>query len=331
MRRVAHTDDAPMVRIVVVNWNSGSLLNRCLVSLRSLEWPSDRLEVVVVDNASEDGSVDGLEDRYPGVRLLRNVENLGYGANNRALDDLGDIDHVGLVNPDVVVDPDWLAVLATELDADPGLGAVCPKILLGDGSGPRIVQNTGSVVDRSGNSRDRGYGEPDGPAFGETDEVFAWCGAAVLLRSDYLRDVGRFEERFFLYYEDTDLSWRGQSRGWRYQYVPSAEAWHVHGASTGLDGRQAEGLQSRNRLIVMTRNAPPRLLLLAWSRAILGVFRRGGPGPMTRVWALCRAVGALRWALPSRRLLRNCRTEADRTIIQRLAPGHPVRRRNERA
>ena len=310
--------DVPFVRLVVLNWNAGYLLERCLDSLHGLDWPKERLEIVVIDNASTDGSVDGLAASHPGVRLVRNSSNTGFGANNLALADLDGVDQVGLVNPDVVIEPTWLSELSRALVADPGLGAACPKILLGDGTGPRVVQNTGSVVDRSGNSRDRGFGEPDGPAFDQSDEVFTWCGASVLLRADYLADIGLFEERFFLYYEDTDLSWRGQSRGWRYRYVPTAVAYHVHGAATGLIGHHAEGHQLRNRLLLMTRNAPGRLVVFAWTRATVGLLRRGGPEFRTRAWALGRAIRALLWVLTSRRAIRGRRVVADRVVLRWL-------------
>ena len=315
-----HEDGTPKVRLIVVNWNSGALLDQCLGSLKALVWPESRLDLVVIDNASTDRSVDDLDTRHSGVRLICNDENLGFGANNLAMVDLDGIDYVGLVNPDVVVEAGWLAALSEVLEADVGLGAACPKILLGDGAGPLVVQSTGSVVDRSGNSRDRGYGEPDGFAFDISDEVFAWCGASVLLRSDYLRDVGVFEERFFLYYEDTDLSWRGQSRGWRYRYVPSAVAWHLHGVSTGLIGHHPEVHQLRNRLLLMTRNAPYRLVALAWTRSTMGLLQKGGPGFRTRVWALGRAIRALPWALTSRKVIRRQRVVADRVVARWLHP-----------
>jgi len=318
MSCMRHEDGTPKVRLIVVNWNSGALLDRCLDSFKALAWPESRLDLVVIDNASTDRSVDDLDTRHSRVRLIRNDENLGFGANNVVMRDLDQIDYVGLVNPDVIVETDWLAALAGALDSDPGLGGVCPKILLGDGTGPRVVQNTGSVVDRSGNSRDRGFGEPDGPAFDQSDEVFAWCGASVLLRADYLADIGLFEERFFLYYEDTDLSWRGQSRGWRYRYVPTAVAYHVHGAATGLIGHHAEGHQLRNRLLLMTRNAPGRLVAFAWTRATVGLLRRGGPGFRTRAWALGRAIRALPWVLTSRRAIRGRRVVADRVVLRWL-------------
>ena len=301
--------ESPFVRLVVLNWNSGDLLARCLDSLASLDWPPDRLEAVVVDNASTDGSVVDLERHRPEVRLLCNDRNTGFGANNLAMADLDGVDLVGLVNPDVVVDGGWLAALAAVMGADAGLGAACPRILLGDGTGPRMIQNAGSELSADGNSRDRGYGEPDGERYDTPVDVDSWCGAAVLLRADYLRHVGLFEERLFLYYEDTDLSWRGSNRGWRYRYVPDAECWHLHGASTGLIGDLPRYYQARNRLLVATRNAPVRDVLRAWLRAVGGTVaalrpRGVGLSASGRLRAIVGALRQLPWAITTRRSVR---------------------------
>ena len=311
--------DVPFVRLVVLNWNAGYLLERCLDSLHGLDWPKERLEIVVIDNASTDGSVDGLAASHPGVRLVRNSSNTGFGANNFALADLDGVDQVGLVNPDVVIEPTWLSELSRALVADPGLGAACPKILLGTRSNSRIIQNVGSVVDGSGNSRDRGFGQIDGPEFDQSAEVFAWCGAAVVLRADYLRDVGLFEERFFLYYEDTDLSWRGQNRGWRYRYAPTAECWHLHGAATGLDTPEMERLQARNRLLVSTRNASAQGVMRAWlyslGGAVLALSRRNvGLSTTSRLRAFVGALRQLPWAVTTRRRLRSQKSREDREV-----------------
>ena len=101
------------------------------------------------------------------------------------------------------------------------------------GTAREIVQNAGSVIGPRGVGLNRGYHAPVGPAFAEPVDVPAWCGAAVLLRSDYLRDTGLLDPRWFLYYEDTDLAWRGLLRGWRYRYVPAAKVRHAHSTTIG--------------------------------------------------------------------------------------------------
>jgi hypothetical protein len=119
-----------------------------------------------------------------------------------------------------------------------------------------VVNNAGSVVLTDGYGADRGFGEPDGPEFGMERDVFAWCGGAVLLRASYLADVGLFDERFFLYYEDTDLSWRGKARGWHHRFIPGAVVRHVHAATTIEGSAGFAYFTERNRLLMLLKNAP---------------------------------------------------------------------------
>jgi GT2 family glycosyltransferase len=134
-----------------------------------------------------------------------------------------------------------------------------------------VVNNAGSCLYAGGYGGDRGFLEADAGQFDEPAEVFAWCGGGVLLRRAYLDDVGLFDERLFLYYEDTDLSWRGRLHGWRYRYVPASVIRHRHAASSG--GPSSNVFQfhvQRNRLLMLLKNAPARVALRAivvWGRA----------------------------------------------------------------
>lgn len=269
----------PRVRLVVCNYDGGELVLRCLESLEALHWPADRLEIVVVDNASTDGSPDRIAAAHPGVVLVRNERNAGFGAAvNLGLGapgglDLGGVDLVGLVNPDAHVDPEWLTRSVAVLDDDPAVGAVCPKICFDepDEAGRWRIQNAGGWIAPSGNAGDRGHGALDGPPYDRAVDVTSWCGAAVVLRSVYLDDVGRFDDRFFLYYEDADLSWRALRHGWRHHYEPSAVVWHRHGASTGLTSPLATRCQWRNRLLMVGVNAPAGMALGVVARSLVSL------------------------------------------------------------
>jgi GT2 family glycosyltransferase len=138
-----------------------------------------------------------------------------------------------------------------------------------DGAPFDVLNNVGSVVLADGHGADRGYMERDDGQFDQVEEIFAWCGAAVLLSSEYLRQVGLFEERYFLYYEDFDLSWRGRAQGWRYLYVPDSVVRHVHSASSVEGSRLFQHYDERNRLLTLTRNAPPALALREAGRHLL--------------------------------------------------------------
>jgi GT2 family glycosyltransferase len=392
----------PFVRLVVLNFNGGELTLRCVEHLRVLAWPKERLQVVVVDNASTDGSAEEVARRFPDVELRRNDRNGGFPANNLALRDLDGVDLVGLVNNDAFVEPGWLRALVDAMEAEgPDLGAVSSKLVLeprflevrlrtpgfvagpadprtlgvmvrdvlvdgrsvrrhahfasggwgvehdargpfswasddavlrvpapggpepgpvtlvlqaertkdvalDGGAGPvvatvgarptsvevvvggdafDVVNNVGSIVFEDGAGADRGWLERDEGQFDAPAEVFAWCGGSVLFRPAYLRDVGLFDEDFFLYYEDTDLSWRGRSRGWRYRTVPSSVARHVHAATSDSTSPLFAHHVERNRLLMLVKNAPaPMVLRQLWRYLLVtaSYARRDVVAPLLR-------------------------------------------------
>lgn len=448
---------APRVRAVVLNWNGGRLVGEAVDALLASDWPAGRLEVVVVDNASTDGSDVALAGRR-GVEVRRSPTNAGFPANNLALRDLDGVDYVALVNNDAFVDPAWLAPLVEALEADERLGAACPKLVFaprfievgvrapvvtapGDprelsvrlsgvevdgldrwrhtwfgpgchgpeaggraephfrwlageatvglplldgtrapcparlrlaadrpvvaelrwpgggravevGPGPRwfsveaagpafdVVQNAGSLLLEGGYGADRGFLQRDDGRFDEPVDVWAWCGGGVLLRPAYLADVGLFDERFFLYYEDTDLAWRGRARGWAYRYVPRSVIRHLHATSAGEGSATFDHYVERNRLVMLTKNAPRPLVrqaLGAYLVAIAGLARadlaravrsRRPPhfvGPRRRLGSLVGYLGQLPHSLAERRRLRARRTVPDDELLAWAAPrsSHP--------
>lgn len=146
-----------------------------------------------------------------------------------------------------------------------------------------VIQNVGSQLVSGGYAGDRGYLEVDRGQYDEPADVFAWCGCSVLLRPRYLADAGLLDERLFLYYEDTDLSWRGRARGWRYRYVPEAVVRHVHTA-TSLEGSELfQYYVERNRLLVHLKNAPAGYALRAvgdWAWPTLRFAVRDAVSPL---------------------------------------------------
>jgi GT2 family glycosyltransferase len=391
---------APLVRVVVLNFDGGQLTIDCLDSLLASDWPADRLEIVLVDNGSLDDVLDRLaaDDRYASVRILEPLANLGFaGGCNLGMALTGDHEYVALVNNDATVDPGWLRAMVVAIEAAPDIGAVAAKMLFasqyhgiefdvpdashlvpgehrmlgvrvtgvrldgervddrlafdegfhapeppvadddeefarwssavgslriaadpaagaprvvsvrlscleprvvtlrpssvaGPGDGVTVtvgrdpvwvdvpippqpfdvVNNVGSNLFADGYGGDRGFLEVDRGQYEHPAEVFAWCGGAVLLRRAYLDDVGLFDERLFMYYEDTDLSWRGRLRGWRYVYEPQAIVRHHHAQSSGVGSPFFRYHTERNRLLVLAKNAPAPL---AW-RSGLGEVRR---------------------------------------------------------
>lgn len=137
------------------------------------------------------------------------------------------------------------------------------------GAAIEILNNAGTIVGADGYASDRGFLEPDDGSFDAPVDVDAWCGAAVLLTRSYLDDVGQFDERLFLYYEDVELSLRGRARGWRYRFVPESVVRHVHSASSIEGSPLARYYNERNRLLVLARHASFARLITATGRALL--------------------------------------------------------------
>ena len=146
-----------------------------------------------------------------------------------------------------------------------------------------IVNNVGTELLPDGYAADRGYLDPDDGRYGEAEDVFAWCGAAVLLRRAYLDDVGLFDERLFLYYEDLELSWRGHEHGWRYRYVPASVVRHVHAATSREGSALKDHYNERNRLLVLRRHGTPsqvRKARAGFLRATVSYARRDILSPL---------------------------------------------------
>jgi GT2 family glycosyltransferase len=176
-----------------------------------------------------------------------------------------------------------------------------------------VINTLGTQLTADLRGRDIAYLEPD---LGQRDvggEIWGWCGAAVLLRAAYLRSVGLFDETFFLYYEDTDLSWRGRTAGWRYVSVPTSVVRHAHAQSTGTASPLFDYLNQRNRLMMVTRNGTWRqrgrawssfgrdLGRHAWGEVARPLVRGRRPHPMyTRRWARAGLAGAVRALRPPR-------------------------------
>jgi GT2 family glycosyltransferase len=301
---------SPPVRptVLVVTWQGRHLLPDCLASLQRQTLEHD---VVVVDNASTDGTVDWLAEEHPEVRVVRNPRNTGFAGGVQTGLDATDAEWVALLNNDAAADPGWLTALVEEALAHPAAAAVTSRMYLA-GRTPPVLNGTGVVVLPTGYGADRGLGEPD-TAYGDPGEVFGFSGGAALLRRSAVQAVGGFPVPFFLYYEDTDTSWRLRSAGWTIRYTPAAVVHHQHSASTGQGSVLFAFHNERNRLLVLVRCAPAGRALRAWLRFLLTtaslLVRRltGGQVPddaqfrvTVRLRVLGSAVRLLPWALRTR-------------------------------
>lgn len=401
---VAGEAQGPLVSVITVSYNGYPLLADLLRSLRRQTY--SRHEVVVVDNASTDGSAERLRREFPEARVLELDENLGFAGGNNAGIRAARGELVALANNDTVADPGWLEELVRTALEDPRIAAVgskilfltpflplrltveggggpAPGVLFGEESGfagcdydkavykagfggtelvedrrvrrmaaeatvylpvlpmdggarlrlvasggapgpPRrlrvevgasrvatvdldeglrehpievpaavvaaesfdLINNAGTALSAAGEAADRGIFEPERGQYDREEDLEAVCGAAVLFRRSALEDVGLFDRDFFMYYEDTDLSWRLRAAGYRLRYQPRSTIRHHHAASSVEWSPLFTFYTARNKVLMIVRNGGAAASLRAYAREVALLLRllmvwwrsRRGPG-----------------------------------------------------
>lgn len=245
------------VAVVIPNWNGREDLPACLDSLRAQTVP---VEIVVVENGSTDGSAEMLRVSYPDVTVLAQPVNLGFaGGVNVGLRYAmhRGHDHIALLNNDAIAEPTWVQCLVAEMSRDEGVGMVASKFLTIDGA---RIDSTGECYSTWGLPFPRGRGEERVDTYDADAEIFGASGGSTLYRAAMLRDIGLFDEDFFAYFEDVDLSWRAHLRGWRVRLAPDAVAYHRIGATSGRLPGFTTYQTLKNLFWVVAKNVPRRYL-----------------------------------------------------------------------
>lgn len=221
------------VAVVIVNFNGGEMLERCLVALDKQTFRDFR--VIVVDNASSDGSAEGIEALHPGVTLLRAGANVGFAAgNNLGIRHATGSEWILLLNPDAYAAPDCIERFMAAASESRFDFFGC-RMRLADS--PDFLDGTGDVYHTSGTAWRRDHGVAAAAGVRDPGEIFAPCAAAALYRRADLEAVGAFDERYFCYFEDIDLAFRLRLHGKRCGYVPDALVDHV---SSGISGKRSD-------------------------------------------------------------------------------------------
>lgn len=228
--------EPPKICVVLLNWNGRDDTLACMDSLNRSDY--SELDIVVVDQGSQDGLVDVLEQREPQVKVIANEKNMGFtGGNNQGIDfglESG-ADYILLLNNDTVVDRECISELVRVAEDSAAVGALGPKIYLYHQ--PDRIWSVGGIVDFTQNvGKMRGYGREDEGQFDELAEVDFISGCAVMVRSQVIAAIGPLSEEFYPgYYEDVDWGVRIRAAGYVNLVVPSAKIWHKVSASTGGD------------------------------------------------------------------------------------------------
>lgn len=280
------------VTVAILNYNGEEMLGRFLPSVLQ---NSPGARIVVADNASTDGSVAFMKERFPGVELVLLDRNYGFAEGyNRVIEHIG-TEYVLLLNSDVEVTPGWLEPLMAALDADENVVACQPKVLdYKRKSHFEYAGAAGGFIDRYGYPFCRGRifdtVEEDKGQYDTVADIFWATGAALLIRTAAYRDAGGLDGRFFAHMEEIDLCWRLRARGHRIVCVPASTVYHVGGATLSVGNPRKSYLNFRNNLLMLYKNLPSNELCRVMAvRCVLDYvaalkFALGGS------WVHCRAV-----------------------------------------
>lgn len=315
----------PSVFIVIPNWNGKDLLADCLGSLESQTLKAD---ICVVDNGSSDGSVQFLKKHYPKIKLIKLDKNYGFtgGVNagiKYALDN--NYEFIALFNNDATADKNWLKFLVEAMKKDDSGGIATGKFLLAD---KKHIDSTGDIYTTWGISFPRGRGEIDRGQYNEAGYVFGATGGASLYRAKMLKEIGLFDEVFFAYFEDIDISFRAQLAGWKVYYQPLAVSYHKLGATSGRLGSFSRYHSVKNFILIYTKNMPAKLywkyLPLFWVQLVrmkLGAIRDHQLGVYIK--SVLKALSLLPNALGQRRSIQRRRTVKPSYIDKIIHHGRP--------
>ena len=245
----------PTVSIIIVNWNGKNFLAGCLDGLRQQTYRE--FSIILVDNGSDDGSLELVQKNYPEVKTIALSENMGFAiANNIAIKSV-QTEYVALLNNDAVPHPEWLEYLMKALQENPEAGFAASKMLFYHN--PKIIDRAGDVYTTAATALLRGRGKPS-ETYNNQEWIFGACAGAAMYRTQMLEDIGLFDENFFLLYEDVDLSFRAQLLGYKCLYVPEAIVHHMVSSSIGDDSPISVYYSHRNLEWVYIHNIPTALI-----------------------------------------------------------------------
>jgi len=312
----------------IVTYNSARYIRRCLEA--ALRQEGVKLEIVVADNGSTDGTLAALREFRGRVRLIRCGRNLGFAeAQNRAIR-ASTARWVLTLNPDVLLRPGFVRALVDAGEADPEAGAVCGKLMsIGPGFKPLDeprIDSTGIYFTPALRHFDRGWREPDYGGYQSPEYVFGACAAAALYRRRMIDDVAIegdfFDPDFFVYREDADVAWRAQLLGWRTLYTPAAEAYHVRTVTPDHRRRVPALIRMhsvKNRFLMRIKNATAGVCRRCWLPMTLrDLMVVGGsilwePTSAPAFWQLARCLPR---ALARRRFIMARRRVSDEELVR---------------
>jgi GT2 family glycosyltransferase len=251
----------PLVITLILNTNRRADTLACLASLRETTYPNHR--VIVLDNASTDGSAEAVAAAFPEVQVLSLAENRGYAGNNNVGIEVAlraGADWVLVLNEDTILAPECIGHMIAAGEADPAVGIVGPLVLHHDE--PEVIQSAGGRIDRTWHASHAGQNEPLSAAPARTIAVDWVSGCAIMVRRAVIAQVGALDERFFYYWEETEWCVRARRAGWRVVLEPAARLWHKGVQRDYRPRPSVSYYDTRNHLLLLRKHRAP---LVAWA------------------------------------------------------------------
>lgn len=262
------------VSIVVLNWNGKRFIDNFMKSFLKQTYTKDKLELIFTDNDSSDDSVEYLRKEYgkdKRIKIVLNDKNYGYAKGNNLGIKEAIGDYVLVCNNDLELKPDLVEELVACAQRTKS-SAVVPKLMYLNK--PGVINNAGSRIDTRSDwpIYEIGANEKDTGQYDDDREITAFCGACVLFTRNFLQKVGMFDNKFFMYFEDGDLSWRGKRMKHKFYYAYKAIAYHVHTGSSKEGSALFNHFVGRNRLLILAKNGSLRNLAIAWAKMMKDHF-----------------------------------------------------------
>jgi GT2 family glycosyltransferase len=263
----------PLISIITVNLNGKDYLKGCLDSLKNLNYPKDKIEIIVVDNGSNDNSVKFLSSDYPEVKIIKNSTNLGFAVANNQGAKLAVGEYIAFLNNDTKVDENWLVELLRPIYGDKEVVCSGSKVLSIDG---KTLDFAGGMINFEGKGFQVDYGlDIEKDVHNQPVFLPFVNGGAMLVDRNVFFEACRFDEDFFAYYEDVDFGWRLWVLGYRVVFAPKSVVYHVHhGTSKIFSEDKLRFLKERNALYSVFKNYDDENLAKVFSGTLASIYSR---------------------------------------------------------
>jgi GT2 family glycosyltransferase len=324
----------PKVSILVINYNGKKWLPQCLRSISTISYPN--FDTYLIDNSSTDGSIEYVQENFPLIRIIKFDTNFGFAKGyNHAINQIK-TDYILLLNNDTkILKSDFLDIMVNQAQKDFDIAAiVCKMVFMSD---PSIINSVGGIgIPYWRGFEDVGFREKD---IGQHDippiEPFSFCGGATLIRSKAFMETQGFDETFFAFFEDTDLSWRFRLKKLKIKYVPDAKIAHQY-SGTYSEGPEKTYLCKRNLFRSILKNCGSPTIYWAIRNFFLFTilaslsYLRVEHAPLM-AWALFKSILWNLWHLPGtynkRQIIQSERKTTDKEILSRMYPSKLLTRR----